>query len=88
MRCNSKINCSKQFFRHVIILAPIERHVQLIPNSKFLGIDPASRMWGQFGESNQTSRRVRKLDKAVAVSGVCSGVLEENSGKVLGKLLE
>ena len=23
MRCNSKINCSKQFFRHVIILAPI-----------------------------------------------------------------
>ena len=24
----------------------------------------------------------------MAVSGVCSGVLEENSGKVLGKLLE
>ena len=23
MRCNSKINCSKQFFRHVIILAGI-----------------------------------------------------------------
>ena len=23
MRCNSKINCSKQFFRHVIILAPL-----------------------------------------------------------------
>ena len=23
MRCNSKINCSKQFLRHVIILAPI-----------------------------------------------------------------
>ena len=31
---------------------------------------------------------IRKLEKAVAVSGVCSGVLEENSRKVLGKLLE
>ena len=30
----------------------------------------------------------RKLEKAVAVSGVSSGVLEENSGKVQGKLLE
>ena len=30
----------------------------------------------------------RKLEKAVAVSGVCSGVLRENSGKVPGKLLE
>ena len=30
----------------------------------------------------------RKLEKAVAVSGVCLGVLEENSGKVPGKLLE
>ena len=30
----------------------------------------------------------RKLEKAVAVSGVCSGVPEENSGKVAGKLLE
>ena len=28
----------------------------------------------------------RKLEKAVAVSGVCSGVPEENSGKVPGKL--
>ena len=32
-------------------------------------------------------KRVRKLEKAVAVSGVCAGVLEENSGKDLGKLL-
>ena len=31
---------------------------------------------------------LRKLEKAVAVSGVCSGVLQENSGKVPGKLLE
>ena len=31
---------------------------------------------------------IRKLEKAVAVSGVCSGVLEENCGKVPGKLLE
>ena len=31
---------------------------------------------------------VRKLEKAVAVSGVCSGVLQEDSGKVPGKLLE
>ena len=30
----------------------------------------------------------RKLEKAVAVSGVCAGVLEENCGKVPGKLLE
>ena len=29
---------------------------------------------------------VRTLEKAVAVSGVCSGVLEESSGKVPGKL--
>ena len=28
--------------------------------------------------------RVRKLEKTVAVSGVCSGVPEENSGKVPG----
>ena len=28
---------------------------------------------------------LRKLKKAVAVSGVCSGVLQENSGKVPGK---
>ena len=26
MRCNSKINCSKQFFRHVISLAPTVTH--------------------------------------------------------------
>ena len=32
--------------------------------------------------------QIRKLEKAVAVSGVCSGILEENSGKVPGKLLE
>ena len=32
--------------------------------------------------------KIRKLEKAVAVSGVCSGVLEENSGKIAGKLLE
>ena len=31
---------------------------------------------------------LRELEKAVAVSGFCSGVLEENSGKVPGKLLE
>ena len=31
---------------------------------------------------------IRELGKAAAVSGVCSGVLEENSGKVPGKLLE
>ena len=31
---------------------------------------------------------IRKLEKAVAVSGVCSGVLRENFGKVPGKLLE
>ena len=31
---------------------------------------------------------IRKLEKAVAVSGVCAGVLEENCGKVPGKLLE
>ena len=30
----------------------------------------------------------RKLEKAVAVYGVCSGVLGENSGKVPGRLLE
>ena len=30
----------------------------------------------------------RKLEKAVAVSGVCSGVPEESSGKVPGRLLE
>ena len=30
----------------------------------------------------------RKLEKAVAVSGIRSGVLEENCGKVPGKLLE
>ena len=30
----------------------------------------------------------RKLEKAMAVSGVCSGVPEENSGKVPGKVLE
>ena len=30
----------------------------------------------------------RKLEKAVAVSGVCAGVLEESCGKVPGKLLE
>ena len=32
--------------------------------------------------------KIRKLEKAVAVSGVCSGVPEENSGKVTGKLPE
>ena len=31
---------------------------------------------------------LRKLEKAVAVSGVCAGVLEESSGKIPGKLLE
>ena len=31
---------------------------------------------------------IRKFEKAVAVSGVCSGVPEENFGKVPGKLLE
>ena len=31
---------------------------------------------------------IRKLEKAVAVSWFCSGVLEENSGKAPGKLLE
>ena len=30
----------------------------------------------------------RKLEKAVAVSGVCAGVLKESSGKIPGKLLE
>ena len=32
--------------------------------------------------------QIRKLEKAVAVSGVCAGVLEESSGKIPGKLLE
>ena len=31
---------------------------------------------------------IRKLEKAVAVSGVFAGVLQESSGKVPGKLLE
>ena len=31
---------------------------------------------------------IRKLEKAVAVSGVCAGVLEESSGKIPGKLLD
>ena len=31
---------------------------------------------------------ISKLEKAVAVSGVCLGVLQESSGKVPGKLLE
>ena len=30
--------------------------------------------------------KFRKLEKAVAVTGVCSGVLRENSGKVPGKI--
>ena len=34
------------------------------------------------------STDARKLEKAVTVSGVCSGFLEESSGKVPGKLLE
>ena len=33
-------------------------------------------------------KNVRKLEKAVAVSGVCSGLLTRNSGKVQGKFLE
>ena len=32
--------------------------------------------------------QIKALEKAVAVSGVCSGVPKENSGKVPGKLLE
>ena len=38
--------------------------------------------------SVEICRRVRKLEKAVAVSGVCSGVPEENSGNVSRKLQE
>ena len=38
--------------------------------------------------SRKRNKQIRKLEKAVAVSGVSSGVLEENSGKVPGKLLE
>ena len=47
-----------------------------------------------FGVSNlpemvsRDTGYLRILEKAVAVSGVCSGVLEENSGKVPEKLLE
>ena len=33
------------------------RHLQFIPNTNFLRIDLASRMWGYFGESDQASRR-------------------------------
>ena len=32
--------------------------------------------------------QIIKLEKAVAVSGIGSGVPEENSGKIAGKLLE
>ena len=49
--------------------------------------------YSECKRSNGRSRsyreiKFRKLEKAVAVSGVCSGVLEENSGEVPGKLLE
>ena len=32
--------------------------------------------------------QLRKLEKAVAVSGICLGVLEEKSRKIAAKLLE
>ena len=35
--------------------------------------------------AQKTRPQIRKLEKAVAVSGVCPGVLEENSGKIAGK---
>ena len=41
MQCNSKINCSKQFFRHVIILAPIALPV---PNSALMHF-PLTCLW-------------------------------------------
>ena len=45
--------------------------------------------WGQWQAHVQVDPVfLRKLEKAVAVSGVCSGVPEENSGKVPGQLLE
>ena len=41
-----------------------------------------------FRAKTGLTAHVFMLEKAVAVSGVCSGVLEENSRKVPGKLLE
>ena len=43
---------------------------------------------GAYTFNGLLGKEFRKLEKAVAVSGVCSGVLEENSRKVPGKLLE
>ena len=69
----------------------------LLFTSEFL---PGNSLWEKLGiflESLGGSQRqlciktrpilIRKLEKAVAVSGVCSGVLEENSGKIAGKFL-
>ena len=39
-----------------------------------------------FENKKKKKPLIRKLEKAVAVSGVCSGVLQENSGKIPGKL--
>ena len=44
---------------------------------------------GEGGQKKkQTSSFFRKLEEAVTASGVCAGVLEENGGKVPGKLPE
>ena len=61
----------------------------------FLSFLLGVRCWGLEGflsslclEEFPGSGFFRKLEKAVAVSGVCSGVTEENSGQVPGKSLE
>ena len=57
------------------------RVVQSVCNLS-IGVTSTNSRTHLFTKTNQ------KLEKAVAVSGVCSGVLRENSGKVPGKLVE
>ena len=42
----------------------------------------------ELSAPQRCNAQLRKLEKAVAVSGVCAGVLQESSGKTPGKLLE